>query len=51
MPRTRIKLEVYVDLDPTPGAMHEPEDARHAVGMILNDRIPHYHPSVRLEEK
>lgn len=48
MARERITLSVQVDLDPIPGAFHTPEDARHAIGMILNDRIPHYHPSVRI---
>lgn len=46
--RERIKLDVYVDLDSFPGAFHTKEDARHRVGMILQERIPHYHPSVRI---
>lgn len=46
MERKRIKLEVYVDLDPVPGFFHSKESAQRAVRNILQDRIPHYNPTV-----
>lgn len=46
MERKRIKLEVYVDLDPVPGTFHSKESARNVVANILNERIPHYNPMV-----
>lgn len=49
MPRSnRICLEVYVDLDRTPGAFHTPESAREQVERILKEMIPHYEPRVLL---
>jgi hypothetical protein len=53
MERTRIKLEVYVDLDLVPGAFHTKESAQHHVRNILNSAIPHYYPvvSIAKEEK
>lgn len=42
----RIKLEVYVDLDETPGTFHSKESAKNVVARILNERIPHYNPIV-----
>lgn len=44
--KKRIKLEVYVDLDRTPGTFHTKESARNAVDAILKDSIPHYNPTV-----
>lgn len=46
MERERIMLEVYVDLDPIPGAMHTAEDAEIRIQAMLTDRIPHYNPWV-----
>lgn len=46
MERTRIKLEVYVDLDPIPGAFHSVDSARNSVGALLYNAIPHYNPVV-----
>ena len=53
MERTRIKLEVYVDLDPVPGTFHTKESAQNVVRNILNGAIPHYNPivSIAKEEK
>ena len=48
MPRKRIKLEVEVDLDPSPGAFSNTASARYLVEQILNDRISHYHPQVAM---
>lgn len=48
--RTRIKLAVYVDLDPIPGTFHTAESAQHCVRNILNDRIEHYNPTVSIEQ-
>jgi hypothetical protein len=42
----RVKLEVYVDLDPVPGAFHSVDSARNVVGDILQNSIPHYNPTV-----
>jgi len=44
--RERIMLQVMVDLDPVPGAMHTPDGARAIVEAILMSRIPHYTPVV-----
>jgi hypothetical protein len=47
MERKRIKLEVYIDLDPTPGkTFHSKESARNGVDRILKERIPHLDPMV-----
>lgn len=46
MDRQRIKLEVYVDLDPAPGTFHTKESARDWVEAILTERIAHYTPTV-----
>lgn len=42
----RIKLEVYIDLDPTPGAMHSKESARNLVAGALNNVLGPYKPTV-----
>jgi hypothetical protein len=42
----RIKLEVYVDLDPIPGTFHSKESARNVVARILKQQIGHYNPMV-----
>jgi len=42
----RIRLDVYVDLDKTPGTFHTKESAREIVVKILKDNIPHYRPQV-----
>ncbi len=47
----RIKLEVYVDLDPFPGAFHTKEDARNRINAMLQDRIPHYNPTVNYPQE
>lgn len=47
-PRDKIKLEVWVNLDPVPGLFHTKESARQVVSDILRDQIPHYNPSVAL---
>ena len=46
--RKRIKLSVYVDLDPLPGAQHTAEDAQAYIGQLLNTMIPHYNPKVNV---
>lgn len=51
MERTRVKLAVYVDLDPVPGTMHTAESAEQVIGGMLNRSIPHYNPSVLFEEE
>lgn len=47
MKRKRIKLVVWVDLDPIPGSFHTPESAKKNVEAILKDYIPHYNPMVQ----
>lgn len=47
---TRIKLAVYVDLDPTPGVFHTAESAANYVRNILNISVGHYNPVVSIEE-
>jgi len=44
MKRKRIKLVVWVDLDPVPGTFHTPESAKENVQAILKSSIPHYNP-------
>ena len=50
MARERVMLNVMVDLDPIPGAMHTPEGARAIVEAILLSRIGHYDPVVVVSE-
>jgi len=50
MKRTRITLEIDVDLDPVPGNFHTPEQAERAIFGLLHMRIPHYDPTVRIQE-
>jgi hypothetical protein len=42
----RIKLEVYINLDPTPGVFHTAESAQATIRNILQTYIPHYNPTV-----
>ncbi len=49
MDRTRIKLGVYVDLDPVPGTFHSADSSRNQVSRILNESIPHYKPTVSID--
>jgi hypothetical protein len=51
MIRTRIKLGVYVDLDPMPGAFNTPDSAKQAVLSVLNMHISHYNPSVVIDSR
>jgi hypothetical protein len=49
MARRRIKLSVYVDLDPVPGAFHSAESARNHVNALLYAALEHYNPIVSIE--
>lgn len=49
MERTRIKLAVYVDLDPVPGQFHSAESAQNAVRAMLAAQVEHYNPMVTIE--
>lgn len=49
MPRVRIKLSVYIDLDPVPGNMHSAESAHNNVRFILQQTFEAYNPTVSLE--
>lgn len=42
--RERIKLVVFVDLDPIPGAFYDKQNARKHVEAILRNCINHYNP-------
>lgn len=44
MLKKRIKLVLWVDLDPIPGAFHTPESAKECCESILKNSIPHYNP-------
>lgn len=48
MERTRIKLAVYIDLDPVPGTMHTAENAQSVIQNMLNTGLGHYNPAVGL---
>lgn len=48
MARRRVQILVEMDLDPVPGAYHEPEDALERVLRDLEWRTPHYHPTAEL---
>lgn len=48
MERTRIKLAVYIDLDPVPGTMHTAENARGVIQNMLNAGVGHYNPHVQI---
>lgn len=48
MGRKRLKLSVYVDLDPVPGAFYTPDSARNAVQLVLMRSMPHYNPTTIL---
>lgn len=49
MERTRIKLAVYIDLDPVPGAFHSAESAKSIIHKMLVLQIGHYNPMVSIE--
>lgn len=49
MDRTRIKLAVYVDLDPTPGEFHSAESVRNIVSNLIHSTIDHYNPVISIE--
>jgi len=50
MNRPKSRLVVEIDLDPVPGWGNSPEDHRALVQRLLNDAVPHYHPTVVIEE-
>lgn len=48
MERTRVKMAVYIDLDPVPGTMHTPESAASVLQNMLNTAVGHYNPHVQI---
>lgn len=50
MARRRVQILVEMDLDPVPGAYHEPEDALERVLRHLKRITPHYHPTATFVE-
>ena len=44
-----VTLQVTINLDPVPGAMHTPAGAASAVFAVLDDRLGHYHPTVSIQ--
>lgn len=46
MKKTRVQLEVWVDLDPVPGSFDTSRDAAKKIEEILQTSIPHYAPLV-----
>lgn len=51
MERTRIRLGVYVDLDPMPGAFHTVQSAKSHMLSVLGQAIGHYNPSVVIDSR
>ena len=49
--KKRIKLELYVDLDPFPGAFHTKEDAAKWVESIMRSLINHYNPVILIPQE
>ena len=49
--KKRIKLELYVDLDPIPGAFHTKEDAAKRAEAILRSSINHYSPVILIPQQ
>lgn len=47
----RETFTVDVDLDPILGAFHTKEDAKRILQSILDQRIPHYKPIVRIAQE
>ena len=47
----RVRLVVYVDLDPIPGTFHTKESARDQVERILKETIGHYDPLVHVADQ
>ena len=39
-------LEISIELDPVPGAMHTPESVEFIIQEILTNLMGHYHPQV-----
>lgn len=48
MHRRTLTLEVTVALDPVPGTFHTQESAEKVVQHILDQRIKHYNPVVKI---
>lgn len=48
---TRIRLGVYVDLDPMPGAFNTAESAKSHMLGVLGQVIGHYNPSVVIDSR
>lgn len=46
---TRIKIAVYLDLDPVPGPMYSGDSARNNVNRIINSYFGAYKPTVSVE--
>jgi hypothetical protein len=51
MNKTRIKIEVEVNLDPIPGWGHRPSDYVEHIQRLLDQTIPHYDPQVMYVSK
>lgn len=47
--KRRVKIVVEVCLDPLPGWGHEPEDFAVMIQRNLDESVPHYHPTVRVD--
>jgi hypothetical protein len=51
MDRTRIKLDVYVDLDPVPGEFGSAESARNVTAEVLERQLGNYKPLVSIASR
>jgi hypothetical protein len=46
--KKKVVLEVTIDLDAMPGAMHNGEYTQEYIQSLLNDMIGHYNPVVKM---
>jgi hypothetical protein len=47
----RVRLIVYIDLDPVAGTMHTDKSAQNIIQAILDMRLPHYNPNVSIDDE
>lgn len=50
MEPTTVTLTVVVNIDPIPGAFHEPESIQEYLKYMLDTLVPHYEPKVTISE-
>lgn len=50
MKMTRVRMTVTMDMDMVPGAFHTTDSCVEILQYMLDNAIPHYHPSVQLAD-